>query len=375
MGVVRRESIRRWALVSGGVAVLCLLPAAIAAWPAASAASADPAELRARILDSAQPYEGDVVTDGRLGLPALPVLAEIDGLRSARLRAWYAGPDSWRVAELTTVGERDTYRTPAGLYRWDFERNLVAFVGGEPSLWLPGASDVVPPALGRRLLGAEGALEPLPSRRIAGIDAAGVRLVPADPATTVGRVDVWADPGTGLPVRVEVAGRGAAEPVFTSRFLQLRQSVPDAAVLTPALPGGAGFTATTDTEISDALAQVLTGTLPATLAGRDRAFPAAIADVAGGGVYGTGYSTMVVLAIPGRLGGQTVEAARDAGGTPVPLAGAEAYELHASLLTAVVAHADHTRVPDRETIHSWLLAGFVDPVLLRQGAAELVAGL
>lgn len=361
--------------MGGGVAVLCLSPAAIAAWPVASAAEVAPAELRDRIVGSQQPYEGDVATDGRLGLPALPVLSELDALGSARLRAWYAGPDQWRVAELTAVGERDTYRTSAGLFRWDFERNLVAYIDGEPMVWLPGAPDLVPPELARRLLTTDGELHPLPSRRIAGIDVAGVRLVPADPDTTVGRVDVWADPDSGLPVRVEVGGRDGGEPVFTTRFLQVRQSPPDPAVLAPELPGGAGFTATSSIEIADALAQVLTGTLPDTLANRERTWPAAIAEVTGGGVYGTGMSTMVVLALPGRLSGQTLDAARGAGGTPVPMSGAEAYELHASLLTAVVVHADHARVSDRETIHSWLLAGLVDPRLLRQGAAELVASL
>jgi hypothetical protein len=377
MGVVRRDSLRRWSLVSGGVAVLCLLPAAVAAWPVASAAGVDPAELRERIVDSHQPYEGDVVTEGGVGLPRLPALAEVSELLggSARLRSWYAGPDAWRVAELTAVGERDTYRTPDGLFRWDFERNLLAFVGGEPTVWLPGAPDLVPPELARRLLATEGEVESLPSRRIAGIEAAGVRLVPADPDTTLGRVDVWADPDTGLPVRLEVAGRDAAEPVFTTRFLQVRQSAPAADVLSPHMPVGAGFSQTTTTEISDALAEVLTGELPATLAGRERTGPAALADVTGGGVYGTGLSTMVVLALPGRLGGQTADAARDAGGTPVPMGGAEVYELHAPLLTAVVAHVDHARVAEREGVHAWLLAGFLDPQLLRQAASELVGRL
>ena len=45
-----------------------------------------------------------------------------------------------------------------------------------------------------------------PDRRHA---AAGLRLSPADPDTTVGRVDVWADPPTGLPLHVEVAPKSA----------------------------------------------------------------------------------------------------------------------------------------------------------------------
>jgi hypothetical protein len=375
MSVVRRESLRRWSLVSAGVATLCLLPAVVAAWPVGTAAAVDPASLRERILASVdQPYEGYVTTDGRLGLPALPELEDVGGLLggSSRLRAWYAAPDTWRVAELTTVGERDTYRTADGLYRWDFERNLVTLVAGAPTVWLPGAGDVVPPVLARQLLATDGRLEPLPARRVAGVAAAGLRLVPDDPATTVGRIDVWADPETGLPLRIEIGRDAAAEPAFTSRFLQLRQVAPDPAVLRLTVPIGAGFVNTTIIDVRDVLRDVLPGILPGTLAGRPQASHAATAGVTGGAIYGTGLSSTVVLALPGRQGGQMVDIARDAGGVPVPLTGAEAYQLSsASLLTAVVVHGDHPRF-DRESVHAWLLLGLVDPQLLRRSAAELV---
>jgi hypothetical protein len=174
---------------------------------------------------------------------------------------------------------------------------------------------------------------------------------------------------------VEVFGRGGSHPVFTSRFLQVRQAAPDPAVLAPTIPADAELAATTTADLAEALASVLTGTLPDTLAGRERTLPAAIVEVTGGGVYGTGLSTMVALVLPGRLSGQTADAARDAGGLPVPMAGAEAYELRASLLTAVVVHADHSLLPDREAIHAWLLVGFVDPQLLRRAASELIGRL
>jgi hypothetical protein len=369
---VRRDALRRWAFVGAGVAALCLLPVAVAAWPVSTAGQVNPAQLRDRILGSTdRPYDGYVETDGRLGLPDLPALAEVGGLLggSTRLRTWYAGPEAWRVAELTTVGERDTYQTPTGLYTWDFERNLVTLVTGERSVWLPGGADLVPPALARRLLAADGELRPLPSRRVAGLTAAGVRLATTDPATTVGRVDVWADPETGLPLQVEVAGRGAAGPAFGTRFLQLRQDPPDRRLLLPNLPRTAGLTVTSNVELEAALAFALPGELPGTLAGRPRSAVSVPGAVAGG--YGTGFSTMVVVGLPGRFGGQTLDAA-EAAGTPIPITGAEAYELRASLLTALVVHANHTE-PRREELHAWLLAGLVEPHLLRQGATELVA--
>jgi hypothetical protein len=312
------------------------------------------------------------VTDGRLGLPALPELEDVRRLLngSARLRTWYAGPTSWRVAELTPTGERDTYETAVGLYRWDFERNLVTHLAGTPAVWVPGAPDLVPPALARRLLDAAGRYDRLPARRVAGIDAAGLRLTPDDPDTNVGRVDVWADPDTGLPLWVEVAGAGRADPAFTSRFLQLRQEPQPAAVLTPSIPDDAGFATTSVEELEGALGAAVSGRLPETLVGRTRVSAAATAGVPGIAVYGRGFTTVVVLALPGRFGGRTLAAARDAGGAPVAMAGAQAYELRASLLTALVVRTDG----DRFSRRAWLLAGLVQPQLLRRAAAELVGG-
>jgi hypothetical protein len=371
MRVVRREAVRRWSVVGAAVAVLAALPAAVAAWPVGSPAGSDPGTLLARILASAdRPHEGYVATDGRLGLPDLPELDQVGALLggSARLRTWYAGPTAWRVAELTATGERDTYRTPDGRYRWDFELNLVTHLGGEPAVWPPDAPDLVPPALARRLLGGGGRVDRLPARRVAGITAAGLRLTPGDPDSTVGRVDVWADPATGLPVYVEVAGTDAVRPVFTSRFLQLRQGVPSAHVLTPTLPAGAGFVSATADELAAAVAEALPGRLPDVLVGRARSAAAGTAGAAGAGVYGTGFSTVVVLVLPGRFGGRTLGAARDAGGTLVPLEGGRAYELRAGLLTALVVRTDG----DRSARRGWLLAGLVEPRLLRAAAAELI---
>jgi hypothetical protein len=33
-------------------------------------------------------------------------------------------------------------------------------------------------------------------------------MTPADPASTVGHVDIWADPSSGLPLMVEIFTRG-----------------------------------------------------------------------------------------------------------------------------------------------------------------------
>jgi hypothetical protein len=375
VGVTRRETLRRWTLVGGGVAALCALPAAISAWPVPRA-QANPRDLRDRMLDSAaQPYEGYVESTGRLGLPDLPALTDVTSLLggSSRIRAWYASPDSWRVAQLYRTGERDIYRTPDGTYVWDFERDEVVHTPGELPLRLPWAADLTPPDLARRLLrgAAPGdALTALPAERVAGVVATGLRLTPTDPDTTVGRLDIWADPRTGLPLRVEVAGRGAGKPAMATRFLDLSQRTPAPGLLTPAIPDTASVVLAEPADVTAALRGILSGYLPPRLAGRSiTTYGDTVGGLPGVAGYGDGFATFAVVALPGRLGGRTLAAARGAGATPVPLTGAEAYQMSSSLLTTLVVRTEG----DRATRRGWLVAGMVSPALLQRVAVELVA--
>jgi hypothetical protein len=382
VSVVSRDTRRRWSFVATGVLALCLLPVAAAARPAprvapgaAGGAAGDPDRLRALVLASAtRPYQGYAVADGGVGLPELPELAEVSGLLggSTTVRAWYASPRSWRVAVLTLTGERDIYRTADGNVLWDFERNQVVQIDGELPVRLPWAADVTPPEFARRLLGGTGGtgsgdrVAALPARRIAGVAAAGLRMTPGDPQTTVGSVDVWADPATGLPVQVEVRGRDGGR-VYRTRFLELRQRAPDPGVLVPARPDAAGFTVTTAPDVAAAVNEQARFPLPQRLAGRDRTVTGAGATaVRGVAAYGTGLSAFVVLPLPGRLGPRASQAAKNAGGAAVDLAGAEGFELRTSLLTTLVVRSVRQR-------RTFVLAGPVQPELLRQAAGDLVA--
>ena len=119
--------------------------------------------------------------------------------------------------------ERDVYQTPDAQYVWDFGDSQLTRIVGDQPVRLPRAADLTPPELARRLLGiaAGDRLEPVAGRRVAGIEAAGLRIVPATADTTVDHIDVWADPATGLPVQAEVTARGGQRPVFVTRFLEL----------------------------------------------------------------------------------------------------------------------------------------------------------
>ena len=83
--------------------------------------------------------------------------------------------------------------------------------------------------LAARLLGGATAdrLTTLPPRLVAGGVAEGLRFRPDDPLGSVERVDVWSDAGSGIPVRVDVYGRGAQAPAMSSTFLDFSAATPD----------------------------------------------------------------------------------------------------------------------------------------------------
>ena len=95
-------------------------------------------------------------------------------------------------------------------------------------------------------------------------------MTPADPASTVGHIDIWADPASGLPLMVEMFGRGSARPALESQFFQVSPWRPDLRVLTPVRASGTGFTVTSASNLAGALSNLGLVMLPGQLAGRDR---------------------------------------------------------------------------------------------------------
>ena len=352
--------------------VLCLLPSVIA-FLRTPTLRVDPGELRERILASGErPYQGYVSTFGQIKLPEVPAIEDVAALfGTLRLRSWYAGPSKWRVAIMSTTGERDIYGTPEGTYAWDYEKNTTTLALGEPQLSLrpPNAADLVPPDLARRMLMAEPDVSAIPARRIAGVDAAGLRVNPTDPATTIGRVDIWADPDTGLALQVEVTPRGLDQSVFTSRFLDFDRAAPAADVLVPRTPPDAGFVVTRADAVAAAINDVAPVPLPATLLGRQRLAAPGPLLVLGLTAYGPGLSTFVVLALPGRVGFDALNTARDHGALPVQLPGASAaYQTSTILINGLIVR----NIGDRQNRRTYLLAGPVDPDVLRRAATELL---
>jgi hypothetical protein len=367
--VVSRQALRRWLVVTAAVGVVVALPPVIAAIPAGGS-PADPAQLRQRILDSAShPYQGYAESAGRLGVPDLEDLSDVTTLLNStvRLRAWYAGPERWRVAQLGRDGaERDIYHPSRGLeYVWDYGQNLMTQILGVPPLRLPRSADLTPPELARRVLSAAPGdpVGALPVRRVADRDAVGVRLTPADPGTTIAAVDIWADPATAIPLQVDVRARGAAAPVLSTRFLDFSGDAPTDDALKPKIARGVGYTSTRSPDLASAVGNFGFGIVPQDLLGKDRrTLPPGFGAV---GVYGTGLASFVVLPLPRNLGGPAFTGLKNAGGTQLTLpGGGTAVALSTPLVSVLLARFPGLR-------RTYLLAGFDTATVLRQAATEL----
>ncbi|HUL28334.1 MAG TPA: hypothetical protein VLW44_21450 [Streptosporangiaceae bacterium] len=197
----------RWAVVAAAVVVLVALPRAIAALPAGGSAISAQA-LRARIMASARlPYRGYAESTARLALPDLPALQSVVRLLDGTTDqyAWYRSPGHWRSEQqLTAAGEDDVYQVGPATYQWIYAYSLFTRTSGPQPVRLPQAPDLLPPALARRLLGLATAADHfsrLPSARVAGVDAVGLRMTVASRATTVSAVDRAGGGGPGVAVR------------------------------------------------------------------------------------------------------------------------------------------------------------------------------
>jgi outer membrane lipoprotein-sorting protein len=308
----RTEAAGRWAVVGAVVAVLLALPSLIAALPASDAATSA-ADLRRAALASVDvAFSGYAQSAGGLDLPVGDQLTDVADLLSDRttLRAWYRGPADWRVDVVSPTGETGVHADAGGTWTWDYEHATATRTGPTP-LTLPAAPDLLPSTLGRRLLSeaTDDELTRVGAERVAGRDALGLRLVPADEASSVARVDIWVDAGSGVPLRVQVFGEDAAgagaEAALDTGFLDLDLATPPAEVTAFDVPPGADVQEGEDARLLQAAARAgrdgdrirlpdeLTGLARRSIDGAPR----------GVGIYGRGITLLAVSAVPGRVAG------------------------------------------------------------------------
>lgn len=374
---VRAAAAKRWAAVAGGLLTLGLLPAAIGAIPAFGAQAVAPDELMARIKASDDvAHEGYATATGSLGLPSVSPIEDAAELLSTttRLRVWWQSARAWRVDQLDLIGETGTYRVNDTTIVWTSDDRRVVVSPRTPDLRLPIAADLEPGQLGRFLAAMAGddPVVAIPAERIAGRSVPGVRIEPADPNATIAHVDLWADAETGLPVRVEVAGRGAGGPTFTSSYHELEIERPGSDSAGTATADEVAFDAAPDarTEVTDVrdvaayIDELVPYRLPSELAGlplRERT--EAIATDGGVGTYGTGLAEIVVVPLPSDVGREAFDGFEVGQQVGLERPGADARSVTTSLVNAVMLSADR---------RWYLIAGTVSVDTLSQAARELV---
>jgi hypothetical protein len=352
----------RWLVVLVTAAALIGIPVAVGVRPAA-APRVGPVDLVQRIhASSGAGWSGRVQTSGNLSVPdsdSFVGLAQLLG-EDNDLRVWWRATDDWRIDRIRSTGETDLIRRGASTIRWVFESET-ATVSPVSEIRLPDASDLLPPTLARQMLQGvrDDELSELPARRVAGHETAGVRLRPAESATSIAQVDIWADPRTGLPLQVELYGVGDRRPVLRTAFRALDQTAPPSSATLFRPASGIRIDYEDSVDVAAAANALAAYDLPRTLAGlstRSGRDPGAV------GVYGRGPTTMLVLPLRGQVAGPLRARLRDSGNAQETAVGTLAPVGPVGLLL--------TRRRDRQG--ALLLTGTVTGDTLQHAASQLL---
>jgi hypothetical protein len=353
----------RWAIVLTGVVILALLPWAVGRWPAGGSDATAAGVLSSVQRSGSVPYSGYAESVGSLALPATDQFNAITDLLGARtqMRIWSLGPDQWRVDTVNVTGETDLHHFAGTTWTWDYEDNRAAIdeSDGAEEVRLPRSDDLTPPNLARRLLSEATADEVtrLPSARVAGHDAAGLRLRPKEAQSTVDRVDIWALP-SGLPVRVAVYAKGSSTAVVSTSFLQLATSAPSVADISFTPPPSARVRQTR-TDLLSFIDRLGRAQPPASLAGLPRG--SANAGLGAVGVYGRGVTQLIAVPLPQRIAFPLLDQLEQAAGAVRTDAGIALGVTGLNLLLGQ-AEADGG---------AWLVTGTVTAETLSRAIAEL----
>ncbi|MEO9222558.1 MAG: hypothetical protein ABI251_12450, partial [Mycobacteriaceae bacterium] len=112
---------------------------------------------------------------------------------------------------------------------------------------------------------------------------------------------VWADPASGIPLRVQVHAAGMDRPVLASSFLDFSTELPDPAVTSFTPPPGAKVSAEQPNDLIAAAQRLTRARTPAQLAGLPRYDdPVAVTAGRAVGLYGRGVTAVVAIVLPGR---------------------------------------------------------------------------
>jgi len=234
----------------------------VGATAAASAAVPNlPAKTPAQLLTElaqaagrqAGPFTATVQQTTSLGLPELPGLSRASGASSSLLdgtqsiNIWYGGPKRVRIAVPVQAGESDLRRNGSTVWLWN-SKNQTATQVTLPALSAPSVHDRspqppdTPQAAVSRLLTAIGpstVVSVQSNVSIADRPAYQLSLAPKSSESLVGRVLLAVDASKGIPLRLEVFGRGSAGPAYSIGYSKLAFGTPDAANFSFTPPPGA----------------------------------------------------------------------------------------------------------------------------------------
>ncbi len=354
---------RRWCIVAIGAVVLGLLPFAGKLLPASPLSVSIPQLLARAQASSTVMYSGNVESSGTLRLPLSDQFSDVANLFGERstMRVWWRGEGDWRVDKLATTGETDLFHDPLGTISWNYEDDQ-AVRTLNPRVRLPQSYDVLPPVFSRLVLrdAHPDEVTGLGPRRVAGLDAAGLRLRPSESDSSIDHVDMWVDPDNGLPLSVEAWAKGATNPAFTSTFVDVSLDEPKADVTQFSLPPGADIRYEGDIDVAAAANRYSPVKAPADLVGFSR-HDTGIGAV---GVYGRGVTTLIAIPLWDPAADPLRKQLEVTPGSAASTLGTTLTVGPLNLLLTPQVFADH----------SWLLAGTVTPQTLVDAAAQLSTG-
>jgi hypothetical protein len=360
----------RWSVVAALVAVLCATPGVVSHLPFRHSAMGA-AALLARIQAPGNvAYSGYAESSGGLGLPVSTQFSSIADLfgGTTQMRVWSLDDTHWRVDAVSLTGESDVHQLGTSTWTWNYESNQATLIREPqpPAVRLPVAGDLLPTTLARRLLSEATPPEVhrIGDMRIAGHDAAGLRLVPSDSASTIDHVDVWADPNNGLALRVDVYGAGST--VVSTRFLDLSTATPPVADIGFIPAPATQRRVTGDVDIASFINRLGLAKPPTSLAGflRNTATPG----LGSIGIYGRGVAEFAAAPLFGRTAGSLRHQLSSTVGVTTSAAG---QSVTVGPLSLVLTPDTPGNGPGQGL--EWLLVGTVSQRALTTAAAELLA--
>jgi hypothetical protein len=366
----------RWLVVALLALAVCAPPTVLRLLPASNTDVAAPVlaqRVRAAIDIG---WSGEVRTRGSLSVPltgsTFGGVARLLG-ESSQLRVWWQDDEDWRVDRISPTGENDQVRQGGFLTRWRYEDDTARLVDWSP-IRLPDDNDLVPVALARRMLaGAEpGELSRIAPRRVAGRSAAGLRLVPSDPESTIGRVDVWADESTNVPLRIDVYGEDEVrQPILSSEVTTFDDEPPSDRALRFEFSRDVDFHRSASLDSVAAANAFAPFLLPMRTIGLERQGDAAALGAVG--IYGRGPTALLVLPLrdfTAKPLHKQLARSHNARTTERSVA-LEVGPLSVLLVEGLPAYPN----PRLHDGGNFLLTGTVTPAALRQAAVELQNGV